>query len=335
MFLRKVQKIKNFCALVFCLMLIGRVGAEDATIQRFKDEAPKAWREVANFYDGKSYTFAKKNSEPKREFVCHQRKDDIRVDTSIVHNGKKMSGVELANLYYAASAGDAQGDGKMILMSAELRQPTDPWKLSNSIIDFAGVRPGLSVSGRYLPESFVGLPDFPERLDLGYVVRSAVSEVGKDGHEVVRLKIESCRKNDRGYFEAIESANGYSNVAELTLSPRRNWSVVSYRCPVRVDVQGETIEGTEAVFVEYGLSGFHPTRKRTITEIAGNKRISEFEFSSCVDAKKPADFFRVTSLGLPELDQYIPSVRRFWYLALIGILVALIGVAIRMRSKSL
>ena len=334
MFLRKIQKNETFCALAFCLMLFGRVEADDATIQRFKDEAPRAWREVANFYDGKSFKFEKRNSEPKREFVCHQRKIDIRIDTSIIHDGKRMSGVELANQYYAASAGDAYGDGNMILMGAEPRQPSDPWKLSNSIVDFAGVRPSLSVINRYLPESFVGFPDFPKRMDLGYVVRSAVSQVGKDGHEVVRLKIESCQKNDRGNFETIENTNGYSNFAELTLSPSRNWCVVSYRGPVRVNVQDKTIEGTESVFVEYGSSGFHPTFKRAITEIAGNKKEIEFEFSLCTDAEKPADFFRVTSLGLPELDQYIPSSRRYWYMALIGICAALVGIALRMRNKN-
>jgi hypothetical protein len=319
-------------------MLIGRVQADEAALQRFKKEAPNAWREVVRSYDGTTFSLVVNKTDrntPSPEIVCFQRQDNIRIDRSLNIDGKKILAVQMANEFYAAKVGDTLGTGTMVLMGAEPRQPVDPKQFSNSIIDFSDARPSLMIGGIYLPESFVGIADFPKRSKIGYLIIDAVSEMGADGNEIVRLRVEIAEKDNSGVFVPFNTKSEFSNIRELKLSPSRNWCAVEFNGPVRAGVGAEIIEGTHSELLEFESSGFHPKSKRTIFKFEENTQEKTLEYSACTKADIPDNFFHVTTLGLPELEHFIPNSNYvFWSLIVIGIFIAALGFGIGRRKKS-
>ena len=335
--LKRNSRIFLFCVLFLCSMLRDGVRADDATLQRFKKEAPDAWREIVRAYSGTSFALVDHRADniSPPEIVCFQRHNDIRIDSRLNIDGKFIYAVKMANQFYAAMVGDASGTGTVVLMGAEPRQPADPRQLSNSILDFSDARPSLMIGGIYLPESFVGIGDFPTRSNIGYLIRDAVSETDADGIEIVRLRVEISEKNGHGEFTPFKTKDGFSNIRELKLSPSRNWCAVEFNGTVRAEVDTDMIEGSHFELLEFESSGHHPKCKRTIFEFKGNRQEKLMEFSICKNVVVPDNFFHITSLGLPELDHFIPKANYvLWGLIAGGIVITLVGFGIGRRMKS-
>jgi hypothetical protein len=320
----------------FCLTLGGRTEADDATLQRFKQEAPQAWREVIQSYDRTSFSFMKQvqGNTALPATVCVQEGDNIRTDTIAKIDGKKILGVRMANEHYAAVAGDATGTGQVILMGAEPRIPPDTRVFSNSIVNFKHVRPSLTVGGFYLPSSFVDIGDFPSRLSMGLKVRDAVSDIGTDGSEIVRLKIELVEMNESGVFVPKAFEDGVANIQELTLSPNRNWCATRISGTVRSGRGDKIMKGTQIEQLGFQSNGFHPTSKRVAYKFEGVVTESIFEYSEISKIEVADNFFHVTSLGIPELDKFMPKPRYWlWALIVIGVVVMIAGLYVgRLRN---
>jgi hypothetical protein len=325
----QTQKLIGLPIIIILLSLLtGQLSADESTVQRFMKEAPNAWREAIQAYDETTFSLEKRSSispEQVSIFNCFQRVNDVRVEQKLESKGRTLFAVKLANRYYAASAGD-MGNGKTLLSGAEPRIPSNPKQSSNSIIDYSDIRPSLFIGNIYLPEAFVGVGDFPKRMKIGYLVHDAISEFDINGAEVVVLKIEISQKIPSGEFLPINTKGGFSNVCTLKLAPARNWCAVEFLGPIRIRDGEKVVEGTLAETVEFESGGFHPKRKSSVMKLQGTSQETRTDYSIFTPANKPDDFYSVTSLGFPELDQFFPKrSSAFWYLAVIGLTLTIAG----------
>ena len=305
---------------------ISVVIADEATVERMKEEAPKGWKRIDAFYDGTEFCIETEN-DGKVEAEKFRWKTTvaqkalnfrIRYDYDQTRNR-----VDLYSSNYQASI-SCREDGTWQLEKCEPRR----WV---GFGDLALGQPSLRVLVYHLPSTILGLGKIPEENKSALILNDAWPTGDHAGNETITAEFLPGFRTENGEF-AVNRDIAIGFVLQVDFAPQRDW------CVVKVRNENPAIGARSTMEASFADNGFHPIEIRTFTGKIGDSsgRNSKEMYTEPVQISLSESQFWLTAYGLPEPSNLAPKTNYFIWVAgtIVGLVVLLILAKFLKRSFS-
>lgn len=339
-------------------LVSGNGWAGETTLEKLRVEAPPAWKQIREFYDGKE--FAKKvrrvdlistSDFPKPIVLSETRKDAVvaRADNHLrIRREVKVKalaeppeeltqtlelvetareGTEILNLEYHGSLTEQP----MPRVHSFKRLTTEGIKAATTMeLDYETL-PALRLGNSMLDRSIVGFPNFtPVKDHANYVVVDAEEFTDKQGRALVKVVLDVAVLKD-GEFS---STSPYLQESTVVLDPNRHWCLVEYFD--RYD-NGEGRPSSSLRLIVTPRSGqqeFHPLKVEKNDVWSDGSEFSEVqEFGGLRRTNLTTDDCYFSSYGLSE-PTVVPARSRSLTLILVATILVVLTIVVRRRFMS-
>lgn len=285
---------------------------DEATLQRFVSEAPRAWGNVDTIYDSKAFTV--ENSDGKAEVV--QLGVERKASGYEVKAGDPIAGSNywfIANRDYRAIIGSNNQEYFMGSVKA--------FKGERPCMDFESnthCRPSYCFFGSCVFDCIVGMDGFHNNPSKkAFVATDATVTTGTLGEEWVIVSLLPAAISETGRFEVPEMPSQLQELkVSLTLIPSRNWCVKAFVKRVEYTSPNGTQVSSEECSFEFSGESCHPSSKvedLRSTETNVKQKVST-AFSELSPANVSEEEFRLTAFALPEPAMLLSEPNRMLYM---------------------
>jgi hypothetical protein len=281
----------SFVSSFICSLILRPAIADELVVKRLLSEAPTAWNEIYQAYDGTEFEVAlsvETANRPELRLIVSQSDGNMRIE----YKSDQATRVSLLNKNYQATVVQRR-NGEWFIAKCE---PSVP--VGNH--DFVVAHPSLRVIMYDLPKQFLGLETFAENNQSAMVLRDAWERIDSGGHGIVTAEFLPAIRDEENKFVVNEKiTNGY--VCRVDFSPRRSW------CIVGVEFSSPAIQLSEKSVLTFSSPGPHPSEIQ-IFKGTGDGKEPKFAyrevFSELRKKSVQAAQFRVSSFGLKEPAEF-------------------------------
>jgi hypothetical protein len=326
-----------------------KLKGDQETLDRFLNEAPKAWSaarkefsEMELSFTTEAYEIASGNKVPRLFVEGKIRQHDLcfRVDGVSYPPSRESDPASywvIGNPYYVATLArqDHGANAVFVVQALKPRNEKFPDKSNREVFNWRlhpRLYPGYQFFSDCLFDCFVDLEGCFNSNSMLYLrVVDATSKLDLNGREVVILSLKEVVKTENGLEEL-----SFTSV-EMKLLPNKNWALLEYNRKSEGKIAGSpdpdnVLVTFHSTTCHYTDDFFFPTKVTEETRMGTHSTYKESKFGPSVPSSLKCNDCRLPAFGLTEPKDLVPRNDLVKYVWVFLGLIAVLGVVFYFRK---